>query len=91
MKPLARQRIGVWAALVLIIVTPGCNGNAEAATDDGADLADYEGQEFANETYPEYDARRDSYEGDRGSFPTMAALRIAAVMRPDMNGLPNTG
>ncbi len=68
MKPLARQRIGVWAALVLIIVTPGCNGNAEAATDDGADLADYEGQEFANETYPEYDARRDSYEGDRGSF-----------------------
>lgn len=35
---------------------------------DYEDLSDYEGEEFAGESYEEFDERRDSYEGGRGSF-----------------------
>lgn len=56
----------VLLALVAIALTSACSSGSDAADDH--DLADYEGQEFAGETYAEYDARRDSYGGDRGDF-----------------------
>ena len=34
------------------------------------DLSDYEGEEFAGETYHEYDTRRDSYDGSEKRFST---------------------
>ena len=56
----------VLLALVAIALTSACSSGSDAADD--PDLADYEGQEFAGETYTEYDARRNSYGGDRGDF-----------------------
>jgi hypothetical protein len=40
----------------------------EDAYSEESGIADYEGEEKAGETYQEYDARRDSYDGAYGSF-----------------------
>ncbi len=51
--------------LVLALALAGCG---TIGGDNEADLSDYEDEEYAGETYSEFDERRDSYEGDRGSF-----------------------
>lgn len=52
-----------FAVLALALAMAACS-DAPASED----LSDYEGEEFAGETYEEYDSRRDSYEGSHGSF-----------------------
>ena len=55
----------VAAALALVLFCAGCGSTGEM---EETDLSDYEGQEFAGETFEEYDDRRDSYDGKRGTF-----------------------
>lgn len=52
--------------LACTLMLAACGGDPSEYADD--DLSDYEGEEFAGETYSEFDERRDSYEGDYGSF-----------------------
>jgi hypothetical protein len=40
----------------------------EGYSTESADISDYEGEEKGNETYSEFDQRRDSYDGSRGAF-----------------------
>lgn len=58
-----------------LLAMSGCGGGSSEYDEDEyedsysyEDLSDYEGEEFAGETYDEYDERRDSYEGERGSY-----------------------
>ena len=69
----------MWFLVPLLLVVTACGSDysaeraaeeaaAEAELSDDVDLADYEGQELGDETYTEFDERRDSYEGAYGSY-----------------------
>lgn len=52
-------------ALAALLMVAACSEKAEL-TDEEASA--YEGEEFAGETYDEYDERRDELEGEAGSY-----------------------
>jgi hypothetical protein len=52
-----RRNLALFLSLALLA---SCGGDP--------DISQIEGEEKGGETYPEYDTRRDNYEGSRGSF-----------------------
>lgn len=49
------------ALLACALALAGCESSAE-------DISDQEGEELGGETYGEYDARRDGYDGSQGTY-----------------------
>ena len=56
--------------LVCFLMLSACGHSSSQDIDssDDTDISAYPGQEKGGETYQEYDQRRDSYEGDAGSY-----------------------
>jgi hypothetical protein len=59
-------RSAVTGASALLLL--GCSSPARTSDDEENVAQRYDGEEHGGETYPEYDERRDSYEGARGKF-----------------------
>lgn len=66
-RGLLRTQKRVFIAIPLFVAVFGCS-NGGAASDETADALANSSEEFAGEGYAEFDERRDSYEGSRGSF-----------------------
>ncbi|MEQ1726241.1 MAG: hypothetical protein ABL882_09980 [Sphingopyxis sp.] len=64
---LLRSSRRAFIATPLLVALLGCS-DSEAARDETADALATSNEEFAGEGYAEFDGRRDSYEGSRGSF-----------------------
>ena len=62
-----RLAIAMAGALALAACGGG-SGDYEDDYSEEEDISDYGGEERGGETYSEYDERRDSYEGEYGSF-----------------------
>ena len=56
--------MNLFVRLLTLALLASCSQN----DDTRKDLSDFEGQEFAGETYDEFDERRESYGGERGEF-----------------------
>jgi hypothetical protein len=52
-------------ALAALLVLSACSDDAEFTEDE---YMAYDGEEYAGETYSEFDERRDEMEGERGSY-----------------------
>ena len=55
-------------ACFLLLSACGHNASQDLDSSDDTDISAYAGQEKGGETYQEYDQRRDSREGDAGSY-----------------------
>jgi hypothetical protein len=63
------KRNFVIALAASALLCGGCTSRAHASDDDAEDNPHYsDGTERGNETYPEFDDRRDDLNGSRGSF-----------------------